>query len=135
MYVERANVDPSVTPSGRQVAEECVRQCDLLGAVGASVGLRNALSGITSASSGGRHVQKWGRTCRQKWDLGFGNLPVREPMPDAEVQHKAGSFCSMYSCQGFRIWRRPGRSWISKYTRTDSCRVRCQERVHILSDV
>ena len=86
MYVERANVDQGVTPSGRQVAEEYVRQCDSLGALDAAVGLRRALNGVTSASSGGRHVRKWGRKFRQVWGLGFGKLPVREPIPNADVQ-------------------------------------------------
>ena len=30
-----------------------------------------------------------GKKNRQTWGLGFGKLPVREPMPDADVQDKA----------------------------------------------
>jgi len=88
-YVERANQDVWVTPSGRQVAEEYIRQCDALGAVEVGAGLRRALGEVTTKSTGSRCVRKWGRRFRQTWGLGFGKLPIREPMADSDVQDKA----------------------------------------------
>ena len=90
IYVERTNLDQGVTPSGRQVAEEYIRHCDSLGALDAAVGIRRALDGQSSASSGARRIRKWGRKFRQLWGLGFGKLPVREPIPDEDVKDKAG---------------------------------------------
>lgn len=89
-FVERANLECGVTPSGRQVAEEYIRQCDQFGVHDVSPGLRRALGELSSPSSGGRCVRRWGRKFRLNWDLGFGKLPVREPMADSEVQDKAG---------------------------------------------
>ena len=88
-YIERANQDVWVTPRGRQVAEEYIRQCDALGAVEVGAGLRRALGEVTTKGTGSRCVRKWGRKFRQTWGLGFGKLPIREPMADADVQDKA----------------------------------------------
>ena len=88
-YIERANQDVGVTPSGRQVAEEYIRQCDVVGAVEIGAGLRRALGEVTTKSTGSRCVRKWGRIVCQTWGLGFGKLPIREPMADADVQDKA----------------------------------------------
>ena len=88
-YIEHANQEVGVTPSGRQVAEEFIRQCDALGAVEVGAGLRRALDEVSTKSVGSRCVRKWGKKFRQTWGLGFGKLPVREPMPDADVQDKA----------------------------------------------
>ena len=88
-YIEHANQDVGVTPSGRQVAEEYIRQCDAVGAVEVGAGLRRALSEVNTTSSGSRYVRKGGRKFRQTWGLGFGQLPVREPMPEEDVRDKA----------------------------------------------
>jgi len=97
-YIEHANEDVGVTPSGRQVAEEFIRQCDALGAAEVGAGLRRALGDVNTKSSGSRYVRKWGRKFRQTWGMGFGKLPVREPMPDADVQDKAALWLYQFCC-------------------------------------
>ncbi len=60
-YIEHANQEVGVTPSGRQVAEQFIRQCDALGAVEVGAGLRRALDEVSIKSVGSRCVRKWGK--------------------------------------------------------------------------
>ena len=95
-YVETANITHGATPDNRQVAEEYIRQCNRLGDASLNPGLRGALDGSRKPATAMRCVRKWGRRFRARWGLGFGDIPVREPLEDAEIQEKA---CSCQYCE------------------------------------
>lgn len=91
-FIEQANVEKGATPNTRDVAEEYMRQCSILGAHDLNPGLRRALEGSSRRNTATRCVQKWGRRFRRQWCFGFGSLSAREPMADSEVIDKAWLF-------------------------------------------
>jgi hypothetical protein len=82
---------PGVAPSSHDAASQYIRQCDELGATASDPSLRKALvNEYPSVQTAKRRFRKWTQKLKKVWGLGFGPLRTRNPIPQAELEEKAG---------------------------------------------
>ncbi len=80
-----------VAPSSHDAASQYIRQCDELGATASDPSLRKALANeYPSVQTAKRRLRKWTQNFKKVWGLGFGPLWTRNPIPQAELEEKAG---------------------------------------------
>ena len=90
-YVAEANTAPGVAPSSHDAASQYIRQCDELGATASDPSLRKALANEYPSVQTAKHrLRKWTQKFKKVWGLGFGPLRTRNPIPQAELEEKAG---------------------------------------------